>query len=101
KKAETLYAEIDRNKLFRGNASVAHRSRMNVTFRTNDTLHEQEFLDFAEARGMIGIKGYHTVGGFRASLYNALPLQSVQALVKTMQEFEALKLSEPLKIQTT
>ena len=91
KKADTLYEELDRNSLFRGSASIAHRSRMNVTFQTNDPAHEQEFLDFAASRGMIGIKGYRTVGGFRASLYNALPLESVQALVATMQEFEAVK----------
>ncbi len=92
KKAKTLYSEIDRNTIFCGNASIAHRSRMNVTFHANDSAHEQEFLDFATMRGIIGIKGYRTIGGFRASLYNALPLKSVEELVKTMREFESMKL---------
>jgi phosphoserine aminotransferase len=90
RKAETLYAEIDRNPLFRGTASLAHRSRMNVTFQATCPDHERGFLDFAAERGIVGIKGYRTVGGFRASLYNALPLASVQALVQVMQDFEQL-----------
>ncbi|MCZ4243031.1 3-phosphoserine/phosphohydroxythreonine transaminase [Pedobacter punctiformis] len=91
KKAQMLYAEIDRNSLFVGNANLAHRSRMNVTFRMRNPEIESDFLAFASERGMVGIKGYRTVGGFRASLYNALPLHSVKALVKVMQEFEALQ----------
>lgn len=101
KKSMTLYAEIDRNTLFTGNAAVAHRSRMNVTFKTNDPAHEMEFLDFAASRGMVGIKGYRTVGGFRASLYNALPLESVLALVTTMQDFEKLKQSKQVISEKT
>lgn len=100
KKSKLLYAEIDRNTLFRGNAAIAHRSRMNVTFQAVEPAHEQEFLDFAAKRGMVGIKGYRTVGGFRASLYNALPLQSVQALVKTMQEFEILRQPKPVETES-
>ena len=100
KKADTLYEEIDRNTLFRGTASKAHRSRMNVTFQTNNPVDEREFLDFAGSKGMIGIKGYRTVGGFRASLYNALALESVQALVATMQEFEALKQTQKVFSET-
>lgn len=92
KKAHMLYAEIDRNSLFEGTANLAHRSRMNVTFKMHNAEKEAEFLKFASERGMVGIKGYRTVGGFRASLYNALPLQSVKALVSVMQEFEALQI---------
>jgi len=87
RKARTLYEEIDRNSLFRGIASPAHRSRMNVTFRTTEPAHEKEFLQFAESRGFIGIRGYRTAGGFRASLYNALPVESVLGLTKLMSEF--------------
>lgn len=90
RKAARLYAEIDRNPLFVGLAGLAHRSRMNVTFKLVDPDDERAFLDFAGERGMVGIKGYRTVGGFRASLYNALPLESVDALVKVMHDFEAL-----------
>jgi len=89
-KSELLYREIDRNTLFQGTASVAHRSRMNITFRGISEPIEREFLQFAGERGMVGLKGYRTVGGFRASLYNALPLSSVQALVSCMQDFELL-----------
>ncbi|TCD28594.1 3-phosphoserine/phosphohydroxythreonine transaminase [Pedobacter psychrodurus] len=91
KKAELLYREIDRSPIFTGTANVAHRSRMNVTFRTNDQLTEPEFLKFATDRGIVGIKGYRTVGGFRVSLYNALPLSSVEFLVQVMYEFAELK----------
>ena len=89
-KAAVLYEEIDRNKLFRGTVAVEDRSLMNVCFVMNDEYKEleKEFADFATAAGMIGIKGHRSVGGFRASLYNAMPLSSVKALVQTMQEFE-------------
>ncbi len=90
-KASLLYEEIERNKLFRVNVpDPRDRSRMNVTFVMNDEYKdlEQEFLDFAKSRGMIGIKGHRSVGGFRASLYNALPIESVKALIEVMQEFE-------------
>lgn len=91
KKASLLYEEIDRNPLFYGTAQVAHRSRMNVTFKMEVPSLEQEFLEYATLRGMVGIKGYRTVGGFRASLYNALPLSSVLELITVMQEFSRLK----------
>ena len=91
-KAEMLYAEIDRNKLFRGTAAVEDRSRMNICFVMNPEYEALagEFLEFAKAKGMVGIKGHRLVGGFRASCYNALPLESVKALVECMQEFEKL-----------
>ena len=89
-KAAVLYDEIDRNKLFRGTVATEDRSLMNVCFVMNDEYKEleKEFADFATAAGMIGIKGHRSVGGFRASLYNAMPIESVKALVETMQEFE-------------
>jgi len=90
-KAHTLYEEIDRNKLFRGTVAEEDRSIMNVCFVMNPEYAELEkdFLDFATSKGMVGIKGHRSVGGFRASLYNALPLDSVKALVDCMKEFEA------------
>ncbi|HOJ66295.1 MAG TPA: 3-phosphoserine/phosphohydroxythreonine transaminase [Paludibacteraceae bacterium] len=91
-KAELLYNEIDRNKLFVGTAAKEDRSRMNVCFVMNPEYQEleAEFLKFASDRGMVGIKGHRSVGGFRASIYNALHIESVQALVGCMQEFEKL-----------
>ena len=89
-KAEMLYAEIDRNKMFVGTAAVEDRSLMNVCFVMNEEYKDKEgeFLDFAKARGMVGIKGHRSVGGFRASIYNACPMESVEALVDCMKEFE-------------
>jgi phosphoserine aminotransferase len=91
-KAALLYNEIDRNKMFKPTvADPADRSLMNVCFVMNDEYaeHEKAFLDFATERGMVGIKGHRSVGGFRASLYNAMPVESVQALVDAMKEFES------------
>lgn len=91
KKAEILYSEIDRNKLFKAVVSkIEDRSIMNVTFVMNEEYKEKEaaYLEFAGSKGMVGIKGHRSVGGFRASIYNAMPLGSVQALVDTMKEFE-------------
>ncbi|MDY3979736.1 MAG: 3-phosphoserine/phosphohydroxythreonine transaminase [Tidjanibacter sp.] len=91
-KADLLYAEIDRNSLFRGTVAKEDRSRMNICFVMNPEYEAlaPEFLEFAKARGMVGIKGHRLVGGFRASCYNALPIESVQALVDCMQEFEKI-----------
>ena len=91
-RADLLYAEIDRNKLFRGTVAKEDRSLMNICFVMNDEYKElePEFMKFATERGMVGIKGHRSVGGFRASCYNAMPLESVQALVDCMQEFEKL-----------
>lgn len=91
-RAQLLYGEIDRNSLFRGTVTdPADRSYMNVCFvmAEGQEALESEFLSFATARGMHGIKGHRSVGGFRASIYNAMPLEGVQALVETMQAFEA------------
>ncbi len=88
-KAKLLYDEIDRNSLFNGTVEKESRSRMNVCFLANTAENEAEFTKFAAERGMVGIKGHRDVGGFRASLYNAMPLEGVQALVDTMKEFES------------
>ena len=90
-KAAILYDEIERNSLFMSNVrDEADRSIMNVTFVMKEAYKEKEaaFLEFATARGMSGIKGHRSVVGFRASIYNAMPLSSVQALIDAMQEFE-------------
>ncbi len=91
-KAETLYEAIDASKMFTGTVTdPADRSIMNVCFVMTPEYKELEkdFVDFASTRGIVGIKGHRSVGGFRASLYNALPLESVNVLVDTMKEFEA------------
>ncbi len=91
-KAKILYDEIDRNKLFKPTvANEEDRSIMNVTFIMADEYKEKEadFLQYAISQGMVGIKGHRSVGGFRASIYNPLPLESVKALIKAMKEFEA------------
>ncbi|MEY4905621.1 MAG: hypothetical protein RLZZ292_3436 [Bacteroidota bacterium] len=87
-KATLLYNEIDRNSLFEGSVVKEDRSVMNACFRATQPNIETTFLDFAAAQGVVGIKGFPTVGGFRASMYNAMPLESVQKLVEVMQEFE-------------
>lgn len=91
-RAEVLYSEIDRNKLFRATVTAKEdRSYMNICFVMADEYKELEadFLKFATEHGMSGIKGHRSVGGFRASCYNAMPLEGVKALVACMQEFEA------------
>lgn len=89
-KAKILYDEIDRNELFVGTAEKDSRSLMNVCFVMNEAYKElePEFLSFASSLGMVGLKGHRSVGGFRASTYNAMPVESVQALVDAMKEFE-------------
>ena len=87
-KARTLYEEIDRNPFFKGTAAVEDRSRMNITFVMENPDHDAEFLELAKERGLVGIKGHRSVGGFRASVYNALTITSINALVDAMREFE-------------
>ena len=91
RKAETLYAEIDRNDLFVGTAAVADRSIMNVCFVMAPGYEhlQDEFLNFATSRDIVGIKGHRSVGGFRASIYNACTQEDVEALVKCMRDFES------------
>ncbi|MFC1742996.1 3-phosphoserine/phosphohydroxythreonine transaminase [Candidatus Riflebacteria bacterium] len=91
KKAQLLYDEIERNKLFKATVEKeADRSIMNVCFVMNEEYKELEkgFLDNATANGMVGLKGHRSVGGFRASIYNAMPIESVKVLVDLMQKFE-------------
>ena len=91
-KAALLYAEIDRNSLFRGTAEKEDRSLMNICFVMSEGNEDlaPEFLEFAKSKGMVGVKGHRLVGGFRASCYNACPKESVEALVACMQEFEKM-----------
>lgn len=89
-RADMLYSEIDRNKLFRGTVAEEDRSLMNICFVMNEEYKELEkpFFEFATERGMVGIKGHRSVGGFRASCYNAQTVEGVQALIQAMKDFE-------------
>ncbi|HOP02845.1 MAG TPA: 3-phosphoserine/phosphohydroxythreonine transaminase [Tenuifilaceae bacterium] len=91
-KADLLYNEIDRNKMFVGTAAKEDRSIMNICFVMAEQYKDKEadFMAFAKEKGMVGIKGHRSVGGFRASCYNACPVESVQALVDCMKEFEKM-----------
>ncbi len=92
-KAAILYNEIDNNPLFKGTVTdKGDRSLMNVCFVMNDGYEELEgeFLKFAGSKGMVGVKGHRSVGGFRASIYNAMPKESVQALIDCMREFKEM-----------
>ncbi len=86
-KAKLLYDEIDANPLFEGTAAKEDRSLMNVTFVAKNSDHETPFLQACKAAGCEGLKGHRSVGGFRASIYNAMPLESVQVLVDVMRDF--------------
>lgn len=86
-KADALYREIDNNPLFKGTCAQEDRSSMNVCFVMENSELEKEFLKYAESKGCIGLKGHRSVGGFRASIYNALPITSVHVLIEAMQEF--------------
>ncbi len=89
-KAAMLYEAIDSSKMFVGTAREDSRSIMNVTFvmKPEYAELEKEFVDFCTARGIVGIKGHRSVGGFRASLYNALPIESVKVLIEAMNDFQ-------------
>ncbi len=91
-KADLLYSEIERNSMFVGTALKEDRSNTNICFVMSEGNEEKapEFMEFAKSKGMVGIKGHRLVGGFRASCYNALPRESVEALVACMQEFESM-----------
>jgi phosphoserine aminotransferase len=88
RKSDKLYAEIDRTPFYRGHAKEDSRSRMNVTFRLPSEELEKKFAKEATAAGLDGLKGHRSVGGMRASIYNAFPEEGVDALVQFMQEFE-------------
>ena len=88
RKAQLLYAEIDRSGFYRGHARPDSRSAMNVTFRLPSEDLEKQFVKESTAAGLDGLKGHRSVGGLRASIYNAFPEEGVQALVQFMQEFE-------------
>ena len=90
-KANLLYTEIDRNPLFEGTANAQDRSMMNATFLLKESRLTNKFAQICESKGISGIIGHRTVGGYRASLYNALPLESVHFLVNAMQELEKYK----------
>ena len=87
-KANLLYDFLDNSKLFRGTAQEKYRSRMNVTFVTGDAEKDAAFVKEATARGLVNLKGHRIVGGMRASIYNAMPVEGVKALVEFMKEFE-------------
>ena len=88
-KAELLYTEIDRNELFTGFvANKEDRSRMNATFNLVDDSHKENFDVLWNEAGINGLNGHRSVGGYRASMYNALPIESVQVLVDVMKELE-------------
>jgi phosphoserine aminotransferase len=88
-KAKRLYDALDRSTLFRSPIAKASRSRMNVPFTTGEETLDHAFLHFAEDRGLVQLKGHKSVGGMRASLYNAMPLEGVEALVDALQDFES------------
>jgi phosphoserine aminotransferase len=87
-KAKVLYDELDSSEFFRGHAQPGHRSPMNVTFRLPSPELEAQFASEATAEGLVELKGHRSVGGIRASIYNAFPMEGVQALVSFMKEFE-------------
>jgi phosphoserine aminotransferase len=87
-KAQLLYSVIDQSNLFENKVKLSDRSRMNVTFYLKDESLNERFVTLASAAGIIGIKGHKSVGGMRASIYNAMPLEGVQSLANFMQEFE-------------
>ena len=90
KKAALIYDEIDRNPLFEGFANIEDRSNMNATFNLKDESHAELFDPLWNQANIVGLKGHRSVGGYRASIYNALPIQSIQILVDRMQEFERI-----------
>jgi len=87
-KAALLYAEIDRNPLFNGFAAKEDRSTMNVTFTLANDTHKETFDKIWNDAGISGIKGHRSIGGYRASIYNAMPIESIQVLINAMQQFE-------------
>ena len=93
-KANLLYNEIDRNPLFIGTANVADRSNMNATFLLVNPEHQEAFDNLWKEAGISGLAGHRSVGGYRASMYNALPLESVQVLVDVMKKLEEVVIAQ-------
>ena len=91
-KAKLLYSEIKRNSLFQSPIAKEDRSLMNIPFIFNEEIKEDEslFLEFCDKRGLKTLKGHRSVGGFRASIYNAMPLKGVVVLIHAMQDYEKL-----------
>ena len=87
-KAALLYDFLDDSKLFKATAQEKYRSRMNVTFITGDADKDAAFVKAAAAEGLVNLKGHRSVGGMRASIYNAMPIEGVQKLVAFMKKFE-------------
>ncbi len=90
-KADLLYGEIDRNSLFEGTAAIEDRSNMNICFIITNSKKEKDFKNMCNEAGIIGIKGHRSVGGYRASIYNAMPIKSVKVLVDVMKKLEKNK----------
>ena len=90
-KAKLFYNTLDNLPVFRGVVAKDDRSVMNATFVIDDTVLEKEFLELCKAEGMVGVKGHRSVGGFRVSMYNALPMESVIAITDLMKEFARQK----------
>ena len=88
-KAEKLYAEIERNNLFKSPVAMEDRSLMNVPFIFSGKGSDEDFLSFCDKRGLKTLKGHRSVGGFRASIYNAMPIEGIDALVQAMQDYES------------
>lgn len=88
-KAKLLYDYLDNSAMFKGTVNPADRSLMNVPFMTGDADKDTEFIAYAATKGLVTLKGYRTVGGMRASIYNAMPYEGVKKLVEVMKEFEA------------
>ena len=87
-KAAILYNEIDRNPLFKGTVAKEDRSLMNICFLLEDNSKDQEFIDMVTEAGCMGIKGHRSVGGFRASTYNAMSVEGIEVLAGVMKRFE-------------
>ena len=88
KKADLLYNEIDKNSIFEGTAQKEDRSNMNVCFKLKDKSKEQDFNNMCNNAKISGIKGHRSVGGYRASIYNAMPIESIEVLIDVMQKLE-------------
>ena len=92
RKANLLYDYIDNSKLFKAPAAKEDRSKMNVVFVTGDKAKDAEFIKFVDERGIANVKGHRSIGGMRASIYNAMPYEAVEKLVECMKEFEEINL---------